>query len=78
MFKRSSPTLIEKLKNDATAVLLLDTYNNHGMAEQRKLMVELMLNDCHTPVITAEHMETLLQINCSYIVLQTWGFLLMD
>ena len=49
--KDLSPTLIEKLKNDATAVLLLDTYNNHGMAEQRKLMVELMLNDCHTPVI---------------------------
>ena len=49
--KDLSPTLIEKLKNDATAVLLLDTYNHHGMAEQRKLMVELMLNDCHTPVI---------------------------
>ncbi len=43
--------LIEQLKNDATAVLLIDTYNDHGMAEQRRLFVDLLLNDCKTPVI---------------------------
>lgn len=46
-----TPALIERLKNDATAVLLIDTYNNHGMAEQRRLFVELMNNDCPVPVV---------------------------
>lgn len=43
--------LIKKLKNDSTAVLMIDTYNSHGMAEQRKLFIELINNDCKTPVI---------------------------
>jgi (E)-4-hydroxy-3-methylbut-2-enyl-diphosphate synthase len=43
--------LIEKLKTDATAVLLIDTYNEHGMAEQRRLFVELIANDCKVPVV---------------------------
>jgi len=43
--------LICKLKLDATAVLMIDTYNMHGMAEQRKLFIELINNDCKTPVV---------------------------
>lgn len=43
--------LIQRLKGDATAVLLIDTYNDHGLAEQRRLFVDLLLNDCKTPVI---------------------------
>jgi (E)-4-hydroxy-3-methylbut-2-enyl-diphosphate synthase len=43
--------LIEKLKKDAAAVLLIDTYNEHGMAEQRRLFVELIENDCKVPVV---------------------------
>jgi (E)-4-hydroxy-3-methylbut-2-enyl-diphosphate synthase len=43
--------LIKKLKTDTTVVLLIDTYNDHGMADQRRLFVELMVNDCQTPVI---------------------------
>lgn len=43
--------LIEKLRNDPTAVLLIDTYNAHGMAEQRRLIFELMEADCEVPVI---------------------------
>ncbi len=46
-----SEDLITKLKSDPTVVLMIDTYNAHGMAEQRKLFVELMNNDCKTPVI---------------------------
>ena len=46
-----SSDLIEKLKSDKTAVLMIDTYNKHGMAEQRKLFVELMNNNCNTPVV---------------------------
>ena len=43
--------LLAKLDADATAVLLIDTYNTHGMAEQRRLFVELMDAGCRVPVI---------------------------
>lgn len=50
---------IEKLKQDATAVLLIDTDNGHGLAEQRRLFVELINSDCKTPVITGRTYENL-------------------
>ncbi len=43
--------LIQKLNSDKTAVLVIDTYNNHGMPEQRRLFVELLENKCAVPVI---------------------------
>src|SRR5690606_36551285 len=43
--------LIEKLKSDRTVVLLIDTDNAHGMAEQRRLFFELMSAGCDVPVI---------------------------
>ena len=45
------PEFIEKIKSDSTAVLLIDTYNSHGMAEQRTIFAKLMEFDCQTPVI---------------------------
>jgi len=44
-------TFISKLKTDKTAVLILDTNNQHGMAEQRKLVIQLMNAECSTPLI---------------------------
>jgi (E)-4-hydroxy-3-methylbut-2-enyl-diphosphate synthase len=49
--KDVSSTLIDKLKSDNTAVLLIDTYNKHGMAEQRRLFVDLINDDCKVPVV---------------------------
>lgn len=46
-----SAKLITKFKNDTTATIMIDTYNNHGMAEQRRLFIELINSDCQTPVI---------------------------
>lgn len=43
--------LIVALQKDDTAVLLIDTYNKHGMPEQRRLFVELMNMGCKTPVV---------------------------
>jgi (E)-4-hydroxy-3-methylbut-2-enyl-diphosphate synthase len=43
--------LIAMLNADPTAVLLIDTCNKHGMAEQRRLFVELINNKCDVPVI---------------------------
>jgi len=43
--------LITKLRSDSTSVLMIDSYNKHGMAEQRKLFIELMNANCNVPVI---------------------------
>jgi (E)-4-hydroxy-3-methylbut-2-enyl-diphosphate synthase len=51
MLKDVSSSLINKLKSDNTAVLLIDTYNRHGMAEQRRLFVDLINEDCKVPVV---------------------------
>lgn len=49
--KDISDELIERLNGDLTAVLLIDTYNDHGLAEQRRLFVELINRGCQVPVI---------------------------
>ena len=49
--KDLSGPLIEKLNSDRTAVLLIDSYNKHGYAEQRRLFVELIEHDCKVPVV---------------------------
>jgi (E)-4-hydroxy-3-methylbut-2-enyl-diphosphate synthase len=54
-----SAELVEKLKHDNTSVILIDTYNEHGLAEQRRLFVELMTNDCKVPVIIGRGYENL-------------------
>ncbi len=51
LLKDLNDTLIQKLKNDSTAVLIIDTYNAHGLAEQRKLFVDLINSECKVPVV---------------------------
>lgn len=46
-----TPDFIQKIQNNSTIVLLIDSWNKHGMAEQRRLFMKLMNNDCHVPVI---------------------------
>lgn len=43
--------LLQKLNLDSTAVLLINTDNEHGLAEQRRLFVELINHRCKVPVI---------------------------
>jgi (E)-4-hydroxy-3-methylbut-2-enyl-diphosphate synthase len=43
--------VMDKLRDDLTAVLVIDTFNLHAMAEQRRAFFELMLNDVPVPVI---------------------------
>jgi (E)-4-hydroxy-3-methylbut-2-enyl-diphosphate synthase len=43
--------VIAKLKSDDTVVLMISTSNTHGMAEQRRLFIELMNNNCETPIV---------------------------
>ena len=46
-----TPELIETLKQDKTAVVLMQTQNAHAMAELRKAFFRLMNNNCDVPVI---------------------------
>ena len=54
-----SSDLLLKLKSDTTAVLLIDTNNGHGMAEQRQIFMELINNNCPVPVIIGRYYGTL-------------------
>ena len=46
-----SDKIINKLKESSNIVLLINTENNHGMSEQRRLFVDLLENNCNTPII---------------------------
>ncbi|MDB4088980.1 (E)-4-hydroxy-3-methylbut-2-enyl-diphosphate synthase [Flavobacteriales bacterium] len=46
-----SEDLFAKLNNDKTAVLIIDTYNKHGLAEQRAIFNALIENNCKAPVV---------------------------
>lgn len=41
----------KSLQFDDTVVLVLETENEHGMAEQRRIVVELMNTNCKSPII---------------------------
>jgi (E)-4-hydroxy-3-methylbut-2-enyl-diphosphate synthase len=51
--------LLDRLKMIDTAVLIIDTLNAHGMAEQRKLFTDLINHDCKTPVIIGRSYDNL-------------------
>jgi len=46
-----SEKIIDKLKNDNKTILVLETKNLHGMAEQRRVYFELLNNHIDNPVI---------------------------
>ncbi len=46
-----SEEVINKIKNDKSVVLILETENLHGMAEQRRAFFELIENEILNPVI---------------------------
>ncbi len=43
--------LIEQIKNDKTVVLVLETNNLHGMPEQRRAFIEMLIQKIENPVI---------------------------
>ncbi len=73
-----STEFIQKIKNDATAVLVIDTDNQHGMAEQRRLFVELINQQCQVPVIINRHYNTLSQEQLQLYAATDVGGLLID
>lgn len=76
--KDVTPALIEKLKRDKTVVLLIDTYNAHGMAEQRRLFVELINNECKVPVVIGRAYKNLAAEQLQLEAATDLGGLLID
>ena len=73
-----SNELFTKLKSDTTAVLMIDTYNKNGVAEQRKLFTELMNNNIKTPVIIGRTYGNLSEEQLQLSASADFGALLLD
>ncbi len=73
-----SEELYDKLKGDKTAVLMIDTYNENGLAEQRKLFTELMTNNIKTPVIIGRSYVDLSEQQLQLSASSDFGALLLD
>ena len=73
-----SEDLIKKLKNDPSVVLLIDTYNEHGMIEQRQIFRELLAQKCSTPVIIGRYYGDLPSANMQLFSATDMGALLID
>ncbi len=73
-----SPSFIEKIKADATAVLIITTANEHGMAEQRSMFATLMNSNCQTPVIIKRAYEDLDENSFQLHASTDTGALLID
>ncbi len=70
--------LFAKLKIDTTAVLMLDTYNKNGLAEQRKFFTELMNNGIKSPVIVSRAYDNLSEEQLQLAASADFGALLLD
>ncbi len=73
-----SKELYDKLKGDKTAILMIDTYNENGLAEQRKLFTELMNNNIKTPVIIGRAYENLSEQQLQLSASSDFGALFLD
>jgi len=73
-----SQELKNKLVLDKTAVLLIDTQNKNGIAEQRKLFVELINNSIKNPIIIKRNYEDLSEEKLQLSAATDIGALLLD
>ena len=54
-----SDRIIDKIKDDQTIVLLLNTLNKHGLAEQRRIFIKLINSKIDVPIIIGRVYEGL-------------------
>lgn len=73
-----SPYFFAKIKNDTTAVLILETENQHGMAEQRKVFFYLVNEDIQNPVIIKRTYENIFYDQFLLYASTDLGSLLID
>lgn len=70
--------LIQKLKADAAACLIIDTYNPQGLQEQRKIFIDLINNQCNVPVIIGRAYGNLSESDLMLQSSRDMGALLID
>ena len=73
-----SASLIDKLKTDKSAVLLLDTHNKNTIAELRRFIIKLINNNIKTPVIVGKEYENLSEQQLQISASSDLGSLLLD
>jgi (E)-4-hydroxy-3-methylbut-2-enyl-diphosphate synthase len=71
-------SLIKALVEDTTAVLVLETSNRHGMAEQRRVFADLITYSCNVPVIIRRRYDKLSQEDFQLHSATDFGGLLVD
>ncbi|WP_245970508.1 (E)-4-hydroxy-3-methylbut-2-enyl-diphosphate synthase [Pseudochryseolinea flava] len=78
LLKDIDEAFLEKVKNEPTAVLFINTYNKHGLAEQRRLFVELMNGRCDVPVVIGRAYADLTSDQLQLYAATDLGGLLVD
>jgi len=69
---------IKKIKVFKNTVLVIDTFNEHGMAEQRRMFFDLLLQDCHIPAIIKRNYKDLSETDFQLQSATDAGALLID
>ncbi len=69
---------IATLNNDESVVLIIDTSNEHGMAEQRRVIIELMLQGVKNPVVIKRNYRQLSERDLQLHAATDIGALLLD
>ena len=77
-FSDLNNTLLNLINVDKTAVLLINTHNNNGIAEQRRLFVKLINSKIKTPVIITRAYENLSEQQLQLSAATDIGSLLLD
>jgi len=73
-----TPPFIEKINSDPTAILIIHTSNDHGLAEQRRLFVELINSQCKVPVVISRAYTDLDPEQLQLVAATDIGGLLID
>jgi len=74
----SEKNFLGKLNNDPTVVLIIDTMNLHGMAEQRRIFIELMIQGIKNPVIIKRNYQDIPETHLQLQASTDAGALLLD
>jgi len=77
-FSDLTEKLIKKLKGDNNTVLIIDTKNDHGMAEQRRFFFELMNKGIKNPVIVKRDYKKIFLDEVRLFSSTDFGALLID
>jgi (E)-4-hydroxy-3-methylbut-2-enyl-diphosphate synthase len=73
-----SEELLDALRNDTAAVIILSTENFNGMMEERRVFFELIKNQVKNPVIIKRHFENLRPDELTLYASTDFGALLLD